>query len=112
MNIQQLIKESYWTAQSKGWWDGGECNVPEKLALMHSEISEALEEVRKGKTLGEIYYGEDGKPEGFLVEIADLFIRAGDFIGAHDLDEEFMRALKEKLAFNKTRPYRHGGKTC
>ena len=39
MTIADLILESNKTARSKGWWDNPDRNVPELLALVHSEIS-------------------------------------------------------------------------
>lgn len=111
MDIRDLMNESYETARDRGWHDQ-ESSTSERIALMHSELSEALEEYRSGRPLDEIYYREDGKPEGFVVEIADVLIRIADFIRKNGLDDAFMRGLKEKLAFNKTRPYRHGGKVC
>ena len=107
LTIKKLIAESNTTAKSKGWWDK-EINVGEKLALIHSEISEALEEYRSH---GEkkLYKREtDGKPEGFVFELADTMIRIADLCGELDLD--LTRALEIKMKFNKTRPYRHGDK--
>ena len=48
------------------------------------------------------------KPCGVPSEIADLIIRALDFSGEHGIDIE--RAVLEKMAYNKTRPFKHGGK--
>ncbi len=50
------------------------------------------------------------KPEGFMVEIADVMIRLFDFIEHYKLTPVLLRALRLKLAFNEGRPYRHGGK--
>ena len=111
LTITKLIEESHGTAKEKGWWDEGPDNdrsFGTTLALMHSELSEALEEYRNGKALNEIWYQDNGKPEGIPVELADVIIRICDNAGKYDMP--LLRALTEKLAYNKTRPYRHGGK--
>lgn len=107
MDLQETINECYATAKEKGWWDG-EQNIPEKIALMHSELSEALEEWRAGKGLG--YYIENGKPEGTTIELVDVLVRIFDFAGHYGLDLE--EGLRLKMAYNKTRPYKHGNKLC
>ena len=48
------------------------------------------------------------KPEGFPIELADILIRVFDLAEAWDIDLE--AALQEKMAYNETRAYRHGGK--
>ena len=110
MNIDELVKESYETAKSKGWHDGPPGDVAVKLCLIHSEVSEALEQYRDGHPLDHTYYDCNGKPEGFMSEIADVVIRIADLCGRYDLDLE--AALKEKMAFNKKRSFRHGNKVC
>lgn len=88
---------------NKGFWDGGPAahNVGEKIALMHSELSEALEAHRKGLK-------DDKLPEydGLVVELADCVIRIFDFAGAHQLP--LAEVLFKKLAFNAGRPHKHG----
>ena len=110
MTIETLIVESNQTAKSKGWWDDPNRNIGEILALIHSEVSEALEVYRlKGKdSLKEKWFDEKGKPEGFTVELADVVIRIADLCGELGLDLE--SALTTKLSYNQTRPYRHGDK--
>ena len=110
MTIESLIQESHQTAKSKGGWDDPDSNVGELLALIHSEVSEALEVYRvKGKdSIGENWLDEKGKPEGFTVELADVIIRIADLCGEFELDLE--KSLTTKLSYNQTRPYRHGDK--
>ena len=118
MNIKTLIEESHKTATEKGWWDKPDRNVPELLALIHSEVSEALEAYRETglEQLDKVWYVQDyfdtsastNKPEGFTVELADILIRIADLCGEFNLDLE--DALKTKMEYNKTRPYRHGNK--
>lgn len=112
LNVKQLVKQSYELAREKGWWRRGELgehpNIPEKLALIHSEISEALEDYRQGYTLDKVTYDVDGKPCGFGIELADAVIRIADLCGYLCIDLE--NAVAEKHKYNKTRTHRHGGK--
>ncbi len=111
MTLDEIIREAHENAVDKGWWgEDGRADKPfgELIALMHSELSEALEEYRNGRGLHEIYESEGGKPEGVPVELADVVIRIADFCGRHGIDLSW--AVRSKMAYNKTRPYRHGGK--
>jgi len=106
MDIKELQIASHAIAVSKGWWDEDR-NIGELLALVHSEVSEALEEWRADEGLAVIRI-EDGKPEGFPVELADTLIRICDLAESAGID--LNAALKIKMAYNSTRPWRHGGK--
>jgi NTP pyrophosphatase (non-canonical NTP hydrolase) len=106
MTIKGLIEESHGTAKLKGWYDEGTRNFGELIALCHSELSETLEEVRAGRALAEIYHEASGKPAGVAVELADLLIRVADLCGAHGIPLE--EALRMKMAYNLTRPTKHG----
>ena len=107
MNITELKKEIYESALAKGWWENSKETPMDKVILFHNEISEAVEEFRNGHELTEIYI-KDGKPEGFPIEIADCIIRMLDFCQRYNVPIE--QALRTKIDYNKTRPYRHGGK--
>jgi NTP pyrophosphatase (non-canonical NTP hydrolase) len=111
MNINDAVKESYENARDHGWHDK-ERSIGDLICLMHSELSEALEEHRNGHSPTEIYYNENkpAKPEGIPVELADCVIRIFDFCGLHGIDLE--QVLKVKMEYNKSRPYRHGNKIC
>lgn len=103
--MKKLIEEVHSLATRKGWWND-EPNIPEKLALIHSEISEALEAYRSNEMVTRI--SESGKPEGFAVELADAVIRILDLCGYLRIDLESEIELKHN--YNTTRPYRHGDK--
>lgn len=106
MNISACQKIAYEIAKEHGFHETDR-NVGEVLALFHSEISEAFEEWRNGKGLAEIYFVDD-KPEGFPIELADLLIRVFDSAEEWNIDLE--EALNLKMEYNRTRPYKHGGK--
>lgn len=128
MEIRDLIRESYETAKEKGWEDPPRQrkDVPELLMLIVTEVAEGMEEYRNGKP--DLYYDSSNydrgrgtfiifdtvdperKPEGLAAELADVIIRICNMAGSLDLPLE--KALAAKLSYNKTRPYRHGGKVC
>ena len=105
MKIKEFIIESPEIAKSKGWWDEDR-GIPELIALMHSELSEALEEYRDGNSFNVRFDGD--KPLGFTVELADVLIRIFDMAGKYELDLDY--ALEQKIKYNSTRNYRHGNK--
>ncbi len=109
MNINDYVQSSYQNAKDHGWHDANR-TVGDLICLMHSELSEALEEHRNGHAPAEVYFNENkpNKPEGIPVELADCIIRIFDFCGLHEIDLESI--LKQKMEYNKTRPYRHGNK--
>jgi NTP pyrophosphatase (non-canonical NTP hydrolase) len=91
------------TAIEKRFWDG-EINhdkIGNKLALVHSEVTEVLEAIRKDKGSSEI-----------VTEIADVLIRLLDIYAAmrnsgivtDSLDEK----LFTKMEYNKSREALHG----
>jgi hypothetical protein len=109
--VASLVNESHGTAIEKGWWPPEGRNMGETLMLAVTELAEAMEETRKEMTPEAMMRFQEGKPEGFMVELADCWIRMADLIGSLN-PQLFLHALDCKLAYNKTRPYRHGGKTA
>lgn len=105
MRLNDLADKAHAHAVSKGFYEKPP-EVPTLLCLLHSEVSEALEAWREGHAEG--YTAPDGKPEGLPAELADVVIRVADMAGFLGIDLE--AAVAEKMAFNATRPHRHGGK--
>lgn len=106
-----LARRAYENARDHGFWSDEDhlMNTQEllaKIALMHSELSEALEAIRDGHL--HVTYREDGKPEGLLPELADCAIRIFDLVGAICREEAFARVLLEKMRYNTSRPFLHG----
>lgn len=135
MVLNSIQQEIFNTAEASGWHEKKR-ELPEVIALIHSEASEALEAYREGMELAETrylykdgtipseegditsavpikYVGSDdkevlGKPEGIASEFADVIIRILD--GSEELGIPTIEVMLQKMAFNKTRGYRHGGK--
>ncbi|MGA4718841.1 MazG nucleotide pyrophosphohydrolase domain-containing protein [Fictibacillus nanhaiensis] len=95
MMINKLCELAYENAKSKGWHDEPR-ETGTLLALIHSEVSEALEADRKGDS------------ENFAEELADVCIRIFDLCGSKNIDLE--KAILDKMHRNKSRSYKHGGK--
>lgn len=113
-SIGKLQKDIHDSNAVAGWWTDltsgtnlveearkgtrlGKAIVAEKLCLIHSEVSEAMEGARKNLP-------DDKLPHRPMleVELADAVIRILDLCGALELDLD--GAITEKLIFNLTRP--------
>lgn len=97
-------------AVDKGFWAKPR-NDGEMIALMHSELSEALEAIREVQPeLGGYHGSQPSKhvPEitALEEEMADTIIRILDFSYAKGL--RIGRAVRMKMAFNEGRPHKHG----
>lgn len=144
-DLSEIVRLAHGNARTKGWWgnaavEGGATeprNFGEIIALMHSELSEALEAWRSHAPLDQntadmslvvsdiiLATPEDKlpallkelgpqvvvKPEGVASELADVIIRIADAAGAYGIP--IADAVRTKMAFNRTRSFRHGGKAA
>lgn len=98
VGINILVGESHKNAVNKGFWDE-ERNDAEMIALMHSELSEALEVIRSNKP-------DDECMDDLAHEFADVIIRIADMCGGRRID--LGKALVEQMKYNRTRKYKHG----
>ena len=130
--LTEWTKEIYENAKEHGWYDEP-VELPEAIALIHSELSEALAEYRMKRP--DIYYECKGSgepcskdrglmcadddicqekglkgdaPEGVAIELADAIMRILSYCGYAGIDIE--KAISIKHKYNRKRPYRHGGK--
>lgn len=112
--LNALVEMCHNNSYAAGWWADlesgknlrdevrnstrlGKALVAEKLCLIHSETSEAMEGHRKGLM-------DDKLPHRSMIEVelADAVIRIADLAGALNLD--LGGAVQEKLEFNRHRP--------
>jgi NTP pyrophosphatase (non-canonical NTP hydrolase) len=107
MNLNSLCNQAHETAVNKGFWDAGDANdfpfVAYKLAMIHSEVTEVMEAIRKSRGRVEV---ED--------EFADIIIRVCDLYQAC-LDNNIVfrvldEAVESKMVINKDRKKMHGVK--
>lgn len=102
MITYELQKDVHELAKRNGFWPSRDEEHPftyfaSKLALVHSEVSEALEVLRAGGGLDFDKLGE---------EMADAVIRLMDL--AHALGIDLAQEVVSKHEKNKHRPFRHG----
>lgn len=123
--LNTLAKEVHANAHSKGFYDDGAgLNTGERLALIHSEVSEALEADRKGhfcnvrnihSVFDSLVNDEDYKTffeqrikNTYEDEMADIVIRVLDDCALKGIDID--GHVFAKMRYNSLREYKHGKK--
>ncbi len=121
-NLNNTCKNVFRENDARGFWPSNpqDRNIGELIALIHSELSEALEADRKGRFVNaecnflESKYSkwkdwfEAEIKDTFQDEIADTFIRLMDLCGGLKIDIEYH--IKKKLEYNLLREHKHGKK--
>ena len=122
--LPDIAKQIHLNSKQHGFWDGEAANIPTKLMLIVSEISEAMEAHRKNNfALGNghiqgvlgwvsdkdfIEHFERTEKDTFQDELADAVIRILDLAEYYGID--LQAHIKAKHRYNTTREFMHGKK--
>jgi NTP pyrophosphatase (non-canonical NTP hydrolase) len=113
--LAEMQQEVYENNVAHGWFDRYRA-FGDDISLIHSEVSEMFEAYRSGengvmipvKILTNSGVEITYNPHSVEAEAADILIRLLDTCQRYGIDLD--TAFREKMNYNKTRPYRHGNK--
>ncbi len=105
-SLAEMAEEVFAWCVEKGWEPDRTRQFGTEMALIHSEVSEALEAYRV--RLFAEYTTPEGKPDDVASEFADILIRLLHYSYVHGIDLE--REFDRKMAYNHLRAFRHGDK--
>jgi len=100
--LLNLVDSAWMIAEAKGFHDdmpGDRIGTLVRLAFIHTEVSEAIDPIKKR--------GMDGSEE-CLRELADVVIRVFDLVGTLDASIAFQKVLREVMLANLERPDKYG----
>lgn len=112
MHIKDVCKKAAENSKEKGFHNGelltdkNLADIAKALLLIHSEVSEATELTRAQAFHPTAYNTSLTRPSKFGSELADIVIRTCELAERCGIDLDQM--VKEKMAWNKDRPYKHG----
>ena len=105
--LELMAQDVAYVNRINGWYED-ERTFGDEVALLHTEVSEAFEAFRDWGFEPTYGPGNPHKPEGVGSELADVLIRLLDTAYRHGID--LMAEYRQKMKYNLTRGYRHGGK--
>jgi len=123
-DFKKLLDKAHATAIEKGFWEDGEKrNRGELLALIHAEVSEALECHRKGQhskneqAIKAVQIEDDEQFKEYMRknikdtyenELADALIRIFDLAAGEGIN--MLAQINAKMRYNRLREHKHGKK--